>query len=118
MANISIKLNLRQLKSEVLKREGKDDCIIIPIKQNNLFVGEKGIYLDVSAIELKNPIEGSKKTHLLKQNLNKEVYGKMSKEEKEAMPILGDAIYWGKREAAPQDVKTDISKEETDDLPF
>ena len=116
MANISIKLNLRQLKSEILKREGKDDCIIIPVNQNNLFVGEKGIYLDVNALELKNPIEGSKKTHLLKQNLGKEVYGKMSKEEKEAMPILGDAIYWGKREAAPQNVETNVSAEDTDDL--
>lgn len=122
MSNISTKVNLRQLKSEVRKfsskKSGEIECLVIPIKQNNLFEGEKGVYLDISAIEIKNKVNNSKDTHLLKQDLPKEVYSKMSDDEKKAMPILGNAIYWGKREAEPVPPDEELSAEEKDDLPF
>ena len=46
MSNISIKINLRQLKSAVrtMKADsGNIECLIKPIDQNYLVRGEKGI---------------------------------------------------------------------------
>lgn len=124
MGNISIKLNLRQLKHvhKTMKGiNGDVEVLIIPIKENNLFNGEKGIYLDVTAIEIKDRSKFSaeqKDTHLLKQNFSKEVYEAMIDEEKRALPILGNAIAWGSREAEPQNSNFAPINEDEDDLPF
>ena len=97
---------MRQLKHVEREMTGKDGskvkCLIIPIKENNLFEGEKGVYLDITAIEIKNKVGDSKETHLLKKSLPKEIYDNLTDAEREAMPILGNAIYWGRREAEPQ----------------
>lgn len=47
----------------------------------------KAVYLDLSAFALREPKYDQ--THLVKQSLPKEVREKMSKEELDAMPILG-----------------------------
>lgn len=130
MGNISVKLNLRQLihiEREVTGKDGsKVKCLVIPIKANRLFEGDKGTYLDITAIEIKNKVGDSKDTHLLKQNLSKEVYDAMTEEQRNAMPILGNAIQWGRREAEPN-TSTELSEsavdqyldnEPPDDLPF
>lgn len=129
MGNISIKLNLKQLKHverEMTKKNGnKTRCLVIPVDENNLFEGDKGTYLDITAIEIKNKKSDSKDTHLLKQNVAKEIYDIMSEEERRAMPILGNAIAWGTREPEPN-VSTEFSDsaidqyndDESDDLPF
>jgi hypothetical protein len=98
MGNISLKLNLAGLKHTVQKMKGANgevEVLIIPIDANHLYRGEKGMYLDLQCIELKNPREGSKDTHLVKQSLPKDVYNAMSDEDKKAQPILGNAIAWG-----------------------
>lgn len=119
MANISSKLNLAGLIHVVRKETRKDkstvECLIIPIDQNHLYRGEKGLYLDISHLEIKNPKSGQKDTHLIKQSLPKDVYAALSDEEKKAMPILGNTIVWGQsstNEAAIIDQGAD------DDLPF
>tara|TARA_A100000164_G_C21908069_1_gene774136 strand:+ start:915 stop:1304 length:390 start_codon:yes stop_codon:yes gene_type:complete len=129
MANISIKLNLAQLKHAIRNLKGKDkqpiECLVIPIDENLIFRGEKGLYLDLTAIEIKNKVGDSKDTHLIKQQVGKEAYEAMSEEQKRAMPILGNAIYWGRREAEPN-VSDSLSEsavdqyleEDDDDLPF
>jgi hypothetical protein len=124
MANISIKLNLQQLKHVSREMKGKDGkmikVIILPVEENQLFEGEKGTYLDITAIQIKNKVGDSKDTHLLKQSFSKEVYDKMSDEEKKAYPILGNAILWGKSEPNPvaSEQFPDDANEEEDDLPF
>lgn len=101
MSNISIKLNLAGLihGTRIEKGEtGKQECIIIPIEKNNLYKGEKGLYIDLTAIEIKDRSKFSadqKDTHLVKQNMPKDVYEKMTDEQKKALPILGNAIVWG-----------------------
>lgn len=105
MGNISIKLNLSGLKHAVREEKGQSGmqkCIIIPIAQNNLFEGEKGLYLDLTAIELKNPAPDQKDTHLLKQNMPKDLYEKMTEDERKALPILGNAKVWGTSSNEPQ----------------
>ena len=118
MSNFSTKLNLASLKHtrKLLKgTSGEIDCLIIPINENNLFKGEKGLYLDLYHIELKNPKEGQANTHLVKQNLPKELYEKMSEEAKMAMPILGNSTVW-----VPTSNETPLADpiNEEDDLPF
>ena len=131
MSNISIKLNVSQLSHVRREIKGKDgnliDCLIIPIQENKLYVGEKGVYLDMTAIEIKDRSKFSadqKDTHLLKQDVPKEVYEAMSDEQKKAMPILGKAIQWGAREANPNtstafEPSSNYTQEtDEDDLPF
>lgn len=128
MGNISIKLNLTKLKHVVREMNGKHGkklkCLVLPLEENNFFEGEKGVYIDITAIEVKNKRPDSKDTHLLKQNLPKELYEIMSDQEKEAMPILGNAIDWSKRATEPNtsssfsESAVDKYEEELDDLPF
>ncbi|WP_417444610.1 hypothetical protein [Joostella sp.] len=98
------------------------DVLIIPVDANNLFKGEKGVYGDFTAIEVKNKVGDSKDTHLIKQNLPKEVFEKMTDEEKKATPIFGNAILWSRRESEPQEYNEDqfkdVPSEDHDDLPF
>lgn len=126
MANISAKINLRQLKNVVRFIKGKNgnmvECLIIPIKENNLFAGEKGIYLDLQGFELKERKPDQKDTHIVKQSLSKEVFDTMSDQEKKDMPILGNMILWGRREPEPMNFETigtePIIEGTADDLPF
>jgi hypothetical protein len=122
MSNISIKINLRQLKSAVRKMKsasGEIECLIIPINQNHLIKGEKGIYIDMQAYELKEKKADRKDTHLIKQGFPKEVFDAMSEEEKKATPILGNLVVWGYSEPAPVNVEIDETQPgESDDLPF
>jgi len=120
MSNINGKLNLMQLKAVRMNMKGKtgmQEYIVIPIAANNLFVGEKGIYLDLIAFEKKTHQENNKDTHIVKQSLSKEALQAMSDEEKQAMPILGSLRVWGEfvepEPTSEMDIKTD-----TDDLPF
>lgn len=122
MSNISININLRQLKSAVRTMKGESgqiECLVIPIKQNHLVIGEKGVYLDLQAWELKEKKADRKDTHLIKQNLPKEVFEKMTDKEKMTIPIIGNLIVWGYSEPAPVNVEISETAEGTDgDLPF
>jgi hypothetical protein len=117
MANLNIKINLQNLKCACRFEKSKSglvECLIIPLESNYLFKGEKGVYLDLTAFELKEIKD--KRTHLLKQQLPKEVFKAMSDEEKRNTPILGDVSTWEHQETAPvSDLKT---LDENSDLPF
>jgi hypothetical protein len=117
MANLNIKLNLQNLKCACRFEKSKSglvECLIIPLEQNYLFKGEKGIYLDLSAFELKEVKD--KKTHLIKQQFPKDIFKAMSDEEKKNTPILGDVSTWEHTEAAPVSNGEPLNPE--DDLPF
>ena len=120
MARISTKINLRQLKNVVKKMKRQDgsevDCLVIPIKANNLFQSEKAVYLDLIGFDFENKIQDSKDTHLVKQSLPKELFEKMTDEQKKAMPIVGNHIVWARQESEPQNA--DITEDSDDDLPF
>ena len=121
MAGISVKLNLAALKCVVKPQKTQSgemiDVLIIPIVANNLFRGDKGgVYLDLTAFETDptKRIAGSKDTHIVKQALPKDLYDKMTEEERRATPIIGNAILW-------ESTRTEIPAQEigeSDDLPF
>jgi hypothetical protein len=96
--NISIKLNLRQLKSHVMNLNGKNGtikCLVLPIAENSLYEGEKGIYLDLQAWEIKEKRADRKDTHIIKQSYLKEVFDQLTDTQKQSIPIIGNAILWG-----------------------
>ena len=122
MSKISGKLNLLQLhavRKMITGQLGPVECLVIPIQKNNLFVGEKGVYLDLIAFEV-DPAKrnaDSKDTHLIKQSFSKEVREKMTDEQLKALPILGNLQVWGERtEAEP--LSSNVVQDEASDVPF
>jgi hypothetical protein len=93
--------------------------IVIPIAENNLFEGEKGLYLDIVGFERKEVKEGED-THLLKQSFSKEKLAAMTDEAKKALPIIGNArVFGGQRsESEPKDANNGAVAEGINDLPF
>src|SRR5690606_32516404 len=119
--NISIKINLRQFKNVIKDMKRKDGttvkCLVLPIESNHFFEGEKGIYADLTAFQIKNKVGDSKDTHLLKQSFPKEYYESLSDEDKKELPILGNATVWERQESEPQNADI-LDGPEDDDLPF
>jgi len=124
MANYSIKADLLKLRGAfMMNLKGKTAtkrCLCIPVDDAGLFVGEKGVYLNLTAVEMQEPKFGD--THFVKVNLDRAAYDALSEEERKAIPILG-----GLHELEPQvrtmvvsqtiDAKTAVENAE-DDLPF
>lgn len=124
---MDIKLNLTQLahvRRKMKNKDGKEiDVLIIPIKKNQLFVGEKGVYFDLQAWALKSIDQEKKQTHIIKQKFAKEVYDKFTEDQKKAIPIMGSGLDWSKitpQEPEPNALPTaEIpSSGDEDDLPF
>lgn len=92
MANYVIKLDLLKLKgASVRDLQGRTEtkrCVIIPVDDDNgIYVGEKGCYLNLTAIEMQTPRYSD--THFLKVSHDREVYERMSEEERIKQPIVG-----------------------------
>lgn len=119
---MNIKLNLTQLKCAKMKSEKTGGTLlVIPVLENDLYESEVGnIYLDLIAWPLKTTQKDQ--THLVKQSLPKATREKMSKEEMQAMPILGNLKVWEDAagthtEPAPNVTSTDVAAG-VGDLPF
>jgi hypothetical protein len=92
MSNLAIHINLTRIPGAIFtKLTGKTgaikECIIIPIENANLFVGEKGVYLDATALEYREQKYAD--SHFIKMSVPKEIFETMSDEEKNAIPIIG-----------------------------
>jgi len=113
------KINLASLTHVIQTAKSGQECIVIPVDTNKLFKSEKGnIYLDIIAFDVKNPAEGQKDTHIVKQSLQKEVREKMSEEELNAMPILGNLNANIKSGGEQEPQVAGPSLKEGEDLPF
>lgn len=122
MANYSIKTDLLKLKGAfVTNLKGKTAtkrCLIIPVDEANLYVGEKGVYLNMTAIEMREPKYSE--THCVKQSLDRERYDAMTDEERNAQLILG-GMKQLERKATEMNVTGMVdgaSMINNDDLPF
>ena len=91
MANFSIKLDLLKVAGAFLTnfkgRTQTKRCLVIPIDDSGMYLGQKGLYLDLTAIELREP--QYQDTHCIKQSLPKEVFEQLTDEQKQQLPILG-----------------------------
>lgn len=116
---ITLKINLRQLHHALMTTPKGNKAIVLPIKENNLFEGEKGVYLDIIGFKLKNPEQG-KDTHLLKQSFSKKVREAMTEDQQNAIPIIGNARIStsGYSEPEPNDMNNGAVADGVDGLPF
>lgn len=120
MSRISGKINLLQLfavRKMITGQMGPVECLVIPIAKNNLFIGDKGVYLDLIAFEIDKPKEGSKDTHLVKQSFSKEVREAMSEEQLKSLPILGNLQVWSEKTEQSTTSSNEV-QDEISDLPF
>lgn len=127
MANYSIKLDLKKMKEAGLVNiKGKDGrtrkCVVIPTDVNReIYVGNKGIYLNLTAIETKE-VSKFGDSHFIKGSVDKEAFESMSKEERDSQPILGNMKPLERKvqemqAASIPDAAVSVADEE-DDLPF
>lgn len=118
MTNFSIKADLLKVKGAFVKDlKGKTGavkrCLIIPVEDSGMFLGEKGCYLNMTAIEMREAKYND--THCVKVSLSKEQYEAMTEEERNNTPIIG-----GMHEikANPKPIDTSAVVSDDDDLPF
>jgi hypothetical protein len=117
--NLAIKINLTRIPGAIFsKLTGKTgiptDCIIIPVDSAGLFRGEKGIYLDATALEFKEQKYAD--SHFIKMSVPKEIWDTLTDEQKNAIPIIGGLKPIQKAEMQPNQ-ETDFSHQ-PNDLPF
>ncbi|MFA5715423.1 MAG: hypothetical protein WC998_06770 [Candidatus Paceibacterota bacterium] len=120
MSRISGKINLLQLhavRKMINGQAGLVECLVIPIEKNRLFIGEKGVYLDLIAFEIEKPKEGSKDTHLVKQSFSKDMRDTMTEDELKKMPILGNLQIWSENTESNTTSSNEV-QDELSDLPF
>ncbi len=92
MANYGIKIDLLKLKGAFMRNlQGKTAtkrCLIIPVDDcDGVYLGEKGCYLNMTAIEMREPRYND--THCIKPDIPKEQREAMTEEQRNAVPILG-----------------------------
>lgn len=91
--NYGIRVDLLRLTNAFMKnltgRTATKKCLIIPVDDNDsIYLGEKGCYLNLTAFEVGNPQYGD--THIIKGELPKDVRERMTEEQRNALPILGN----------------------------
>lgn len=128
MSNVTQKINLAALKNVEFEMPRKDGTkvrgMFIPYEANHIYVSDKeggGRYLDLISFDRKTPTDQA--THITKQSLSKEIREKMTKEEQDAMPIVGDLKVWGAavhQEASGNPAPAQVFDPSSfaDDLPF
>ncbi|MBD5240506.1 MAG: hypothetical protein HDS59_00235 [Barnesiella sp.] len=123
MANYSIKTDLQKLNgafvTDIKGKTATKRCLCIPIEGSGLFLGEKGCYLNMTAIEMQNPQFND--THCLKVSLDKEIYERLTEEQRAAQPIVGGLHELKRKPQAAVDLTTNQNPSYAateDDLPF
>jgi len=122
MSNLSIKINLIRIKgAHLVDLKGKTEtkqCVILPVEDCGLYVGEKGVYIDLIALAYKEPRYDQ--THFVKQSIDKDIYNALTEEERGNLPIIGSV-----KEIVPKQMQSsgtveyaDYEEIEKDDLPF
>ena len=74
---------------------------VTKINKADLFVGEKGTYLTIDCIELKETGKYGD-SHLVKQVIGTERYKTMTEEERKATPIIGNMKPKEVKQSTPQ----------------
>lgn len=123
MSNFGIKIDCLKIKGAFLRNlQGKTStkrCLIIPVDEcDGMFLGEKGCYLNLTAIEMQEPKYSD--THCIKPDIPREQREAMTEEEQRNIPILG-GMHAIERKQQSMNVGTTIGQEafaDDDDLPF
>ena len=125
MSNFGIKIDLLKVKGAfVTNRKGKTAtkrCLIIPVDEaDGMFLGEKGCYLNMTAIEIQNPQFND--THGIKVEIDKAKREQMTEDELKAIPFIGNLRPLKEKPQPTMNVTGEVDAamfaENTDDLPF
>lgn len=124
MSNYSMRVDLKKVRGAFVCRiQGNTTakaCLCIPLDSEDIFAGDKGVYLDLNAYETQQSQYGD--THMLRVRLNKERYNTLTEEQRRAVPIVGNmrpmqGEVERQAEAAPMAVAAKLNDED-DDLPY
>lgn len=92
-------------------------CLIIPVDDNpNIYLGEKGCYLNFTAVEVQNSQYGD--THMIKGDIPKEAYDRMTEDERTAQPIFGNVRPIKPRGMTVTGTLSADENRQYDDVPF
>lgn len=125
MQNFGIKIDLLKVKGAFVRNlKGKTAtkrCLIIPVDEaDGMFLGEKGCYLNMTAIEIQNPQFND--THGIKVEIDKAKREQMSEEDLKAIPFIGNLRPLKEKPQPTMNVTGEVDAamfaENTDDLPF
>lgn len=121
MSNYGERIDLLKLKNAcrvtIPGRTGKKRGIFIPFEDNSeMFDGEKGVYLNLTVVEMKQPGQYGD-THIVKGNKPEEEYRAMDEEERKSLPILGQMRPL-ERKTVQQPAPQVQAETDDDDLPF
>ena len=88
MKNFNVKINLALMNDvkTITSRKDNEKYVCIPLSNNYIFEGKKGLYLDLTAYSYDGKFGES---HFLKNRIPKDVYEKMSEEDKKNIQIIG-----------------------------
>lgn len=121
MSNFGIKIDCLKLKGAFMRNlQGKTTtkrCLIIPVDDcDGMYLGEKGCYLNLTAIEMQEPKFND--THCIKAELPKEQRETMTEEEIRNIPIIGGMRTIERKQPTMSVTGTFGNENFDDDLPF
>lgn len=122
MSNYGVKIDLLRLKSAcrvtIPGKTSRKRGIFIPFEDNSeLYDGEKGVYLNLTVVEMKQPGQWGD-THIVKGNKQEDEYKAMSDEERKALPILGQMRPLERKTVQQPAPQVAATTDDDDDLPF
>lgn len=118
MKIISTSINLEKLESARFKTKQGTDCLLIPLNQKGIFVGDKGVYLNTNTAINDEPDQFGNDCGMWISQTEEERKEKANRTYLGNGKVLFDS---GNRnpEAGAESVKAEVvSQEEDDDLPF
>lgn len=88
MKNFNVKINLALMNNvkTITSKKDNEKYVCIPLSNNYIFEGKKGLYLDLTAYSYDGKFGES---HFLRNRIPKAIYEKMSEEDKKNTPIIG-----------------------------
>ena len=119
----SLKVDLLKLKNAcrvtIPGKTSRKRGIFIPFEDNSeVYDGEKGVYLNLTVVEMKQPGQYGN-THIVKGNKPEEEYKAMGEDERKALPILGQMRPLERKTVQQPAPQVQVERtEEDDDLPF
>ena len=122
MSNYGVKIDLLRLKNAcrvtIPGKTSRRRGIFIPFEDNSeLYDGEKGVYLNLTVVEMKQPGQWGD-THIVKGNKQEDEYKAMSDEERKALPILGQMRPLERKTVQQPAPQVAATTDDDDDLPF
>lgn len=126
---LNMSLNITNIRGAFVRslkgRSESKPCVIIPIDEQTMFVGEKGIYIDLVAFPLKEEHkngDNDERTHSIKQSFRKEFRESLSEDERKAIPFIGNVSVFKRENVATQAAAMPpmemMPNDNDDDLPF